>query len=241
MIYSEKVKIGLKNIGKQNKINNIGILEFLENVASYHSDLVGYGANNVFKTGIVWILLDWKLRVIKRPTYGDILTVNTWASGAKKFFTYRDYEIYDDKNNLCAIATSKWALIDINQRKIQRITQEIINPYEQEEKRVFLNEELDKINLPKSFISSIEYKVTRKDIDINNHMHNLCYLDLAYEALPEEVYNQKPFDNVRIMYKKEIQYKDNIKCHYTKQENKHIVVIDSNDGNTLHAIIELSK
>ncbi len=44
----------------------------------------------------------------------------------------------------------------------------------------------------------------RKDIDINKHMHNLYYLDLAYEALPDEIYNKRPFDYVRITYKKEI-------------------------------------
>ena len=36
-------------------------------------------------------------------------------------------------------------------------------------------------------------------------MHNLYYLDLAYEALPEDIYNNKrPFNNVKIVYKKEI-------------------------------------
>ena len=71
MIYTEKVKTALKDIGKDNKIKNRAILEILENVASYHSDLVGYGANDIGKTILSWILLDWKLEVLNRPKYGQ--------------------------------------------------------------------------------------------------------------------------------------------------------------------------
>ena len=75
---------------------------------------------------------------------------------------------------------------------------------------------------------------------MNKHMHNLYYLDLAYEALPEDVYeNERPFNNVRIMYKKEIKLGDTVNCKYTYQNGMHIVVIKSGDDKNLHAIIEL--
>ena len=52
MIYTEKFKIPLKDIGKDNKIKNRAVLEILENIACYHSDLVGYGVNNIKETNI---------------------------------------------------------------------------------------------------------------------------------------------------------------------------------------------
>ncbi len=167
MIYTEKIKTGLKDIGKENKIKNRAILEILENVASYHSDEVGYGANNMEKTKLSWILLDWKLEIIKRPKCGQSLKVNTWGRNMQKFFTYRDYEIYDEANNLCAIATSKWALMNTEEGKITRITEKIINKYRPEERSVFIERKLDKLEVPKESMSSIKYKVLRKDIDLN--------------------------------------------------------------------------
>lgn len=204
MIYKENFKIGLKDIGKNNTIKNRAILEILENIGAYHSDKVKFGANETEETRTGWILLDWNLEVIKRPKYGQTLSVSTWGRDVKKFFTFRDFEIYDEEQNLCAIATSKWALIDIDNRKMVKLTEEIMNRYEPEEKTVFSEEKLGKLKVPNKFLSSIDYKVIRKDIDINNHMHNLYYLDLAYEAMPEEVYEKRPFDKVRITYKKEI-------------------------------------
>ena len=239
MIYKETFKTGLKDIGKDNKIKNRGILEYLENTGAYHSDLAGYGANDRKNTGVSWILLGWKLQVINRPKYGQTLTVNTWGRRMYKFYTYRDFEIFDNEGNKCAIATSKWCLVDIKTRKLSRLTNDIIQKYEPEEKNVFSEEELDKLKLPENFSLEFKYKVIRKDIDINKHLHNLYYLDLAYEALPEEVYEKRPFDNVQIMYKKEIKLGDTVNCKYANVEGKNIIVIESENGETMHAIIQL--
>ena len=239
MIYTEKFKIPLKDIGKDNKIKNRAVLEILENIACYHSDLVGYGVNNIKETKVTWILLDWKLKVINRPTYGQVLTVNTWGKGMNKFFTYRDYEIYDNNNNLCAIATSKWALIDTEKGKMSRLTENTINAYKPEKKTVFEENSLDKVKIPEEFSNTIKYEVIRKDIDINKHMHNLYYLDLAYEALPDEIYNKRPFDYVRITYKKEIKLGEKVNCKYVEQDGKYVIVIKSEDETVIHAIVEL--
>ena len=47
MIYKEKFKTGLKDIDKNNLIKNRAILEIFENIGSYHSDLVKFGANDI--------------------------------------------------------------------------------------------------------------------------------------------------------------------------------------------------
>lgn len=239
MIFSEKFKIELKDIGKENYIKNRAILEILENIGTHHSDLAGYGPNSIETTKVSWVLLDWKLKVLKRPKYGQLLKVNTWGRTKKKAYTYRDFEIYDEQDNLCAIATSKWALININTGKVVRLTDEILEKYQIEEKRVFEDDELGKIDIPKEYKSEITYRIARRDIDINGHMHNLYYLDLAYEALPQEVYEKRPYDNVRIQYKKEVKLGDIVKCKYTFENDKHIITICSEDEETIHTIIIL--
>ncbi len=238
MIFKENFKIGLKDIGKNNKLKNKAILECLEDIGGYHSDIAGYGVNQIEKTQLSWIILEWKLQVKKRPTYGDKLEIHTWARGINKFFTFRDYKIYNKNGELCVIATSKWVLINIANGKLERITDEVMTKYQPEEKQVF-SEELDKVNIPTEFNSKLEYIVTRKDIDLNKHMHNLYYLDLAYETLPEDVYEQRPFSNVRIVYKKEIKLGDKVYCYFTKTGYKNVVVIKSEDNNIVHAVMEL--
>ena len=226
MIYKEKFKMGLKDVWKGKQISNHAILEYLENIAAYHSDQVGYGINTSDETGLTWILLDWKVKVIKRPEYGQ-------------YYAYRDFEIYDENHNLCVIASSKWLLINNKTGKIAKVEQEMADKYQSEFGKSVFQEELEKIKLPENYESSIIYEVKRKDIDIIGHMHNLYYLDIAYEALPEEIYQKRPFNELRINYKKEIKLGESVRCSYTYTENKQIVVIQSEDNKTVHAVIEL--
>ena len=241
MIYKENIKIGLKDVWKKNEVSNKAILEYLEDVAAYHSDSVGYGINTTEITHLTWLLLDWKVKVIKRPQYGQTLDVHTWSREIVKCCAYRDFEIYDSENNLCVIATSKWILVNNKTGKLAKVEQEMGDKYKTEVgKCVFQEESIEKLKEPKSYESSIIYQVKRKDIDIIGHMHNLYYLDLAYEALPEAVYEQRPFDELQIMYKKEIKLGDTVVCKYAKENGKHIVVILSEDEKTLHAIVQLA-
>lgn len=242
MIVEVKRKTGLKDIGKDNLIKNETILEILEDAGGEHSNIAGYGALDIERTGVSWILLDWKVKVIKRPIYAEELTIKTWGRYFQKAYTYRDYEIYNSKGELLIIATSKWALIDINKRNIVRLNEDIRKSYEPEESlKVFEEDTLSKINIPEVYTNEIKYTVGRKDIDINNHMHNTYYLNLAYEAMPEEVYNNRPYNNFRIHYQREIKLGDTVTCKYAYYNNKHVIAITNEKENIINSIIELEK
>lgn len=238
-IYKCKTRIGVSDVGLSNKMTNKAIIKALENAGGKHSESLNVGLNSIEETGLSWILLAWKVKVIHRPKYNEELSVETWGREYNRAFTYRDYKIYDEAGNLCVIATSKWAIIDIKNGKLIEITPAFMEPFQIEEEKVFEEESNLKIKEPKTAISQITYKVQRRDIDINKHVHNLFYLDFAYEALPQEVYEQGECNNIEIMYKTQIKLDDEINCIYTKEDNQNIVTIKSLDNSVLHAIIRL--
>ena len=47
MIIKEDFKMQLKDIGKDNYIKNRAILEIFENIGTHHSDMAGYGPNDI--------------------------------------------------------------------------------------------------------------------------------------------------------------------------------------------------
>ena len=112
--------------------------------------------------------------------------------------------------------------------------------YKPEDEKVFEKDEIDKLKETENLDKYINYEVKRADIDVNKHMHNLNYLKLAYEALPEEVYYSKEKSNVRIMYKHQILLGEKVKCYYNNIDGKDIITVKSQDDSILHAIIELS-
>ena len=240
MIVEREYYVKLSEIGKENKITNKALLGILEDIGGVHSNIAGYGIPTMDKTHLTWILLDWKVQVIRRPNYAEKILARTWSKEGLKYYAYRDFEIYDEQMNLCAIATSKWLLVNSKTGKISRVDSEMAEKYQSEiDKMVFENEEITKMNIPENFENEIIYQVQRRDIDVIGHMHNLYYLDIAYEALPKDIYEERPFDNVRIMYKKETKLGEKVVGKYSNVEGKNVVVIQSEDGKVLHSIIEL--
>ena len=229
----------IRDITTNTNLSNKSILGFFEDIGGFHSDMVGYGLKDIEKTKISWVLLHWKMKVLKRLKYGDTIHVKTWSRGAVRACCYRDYEIYNQNNELCVIGTSKWTLIHLEKGLI-RLTDELLEKYQSEDKAVFGSFTFEKLKEPEESSLTFEYKVQRRDIDINGHMHNLCYLDLAYEALPQNVFENTSFDNVEIMYKTGSYLGDTLKCFYSYNNNEHIVTIKSQDEKTLHAIVKLS-
>ena len=238
-IYETEYTLGFTDINKKILMSNRAIIKVLENVAGMQSEQVGMGLTKIKSTGLSWVLLAWKIHVINRPIYNSKIITKTWARSANKVYTYRDYEIYDEKGNLCVIATSKWTLVDVFTEKLAGVSDGMVNIYEFEDKSVFKEKEIEKLKEPKTELKEIQLDVARNQIDVNNHVHNLCYLDFAYEALPEEVYSQDEFNNIEIMYKKQIKYGSKVKCKYSLENGKNIVAIKSEDEKILHAIVEL--
>lgn len=234
----KKYTLGLTDVGRKNKISNKAIIKMLEDVGGIESEKAGYGLNEIEENHLSWVLLAWKVKVLRRPIYNEEVIARTWARDGNKIFTYRDYEIYDSNGNLCVIATSKWTLVDIRTLKLVGISEEVRSKYTFFNKSVF-EEEIEKLKEPKSVIKENDYKILRSQIDVNRHVHNLYYLDIAYEILPEDIYYGEEKDNIEITYKKQIKLNDDIMCKYTIEDGKDIVTIKSKDNKVLHAIVKL--
>lgn len=234
MIFKHNFEIGLENINKEKEVTNKSLLQYLENSSSKHSESVQDSITDIIDNGVTWVLLEWKLQVIDRPKYGEVLEIYTWIRNSTKLYTYRDFEIYVNGEKK-VIASAKWLLVDKNTLRPLRITDELLSKYEPElDKRVFEELEFEKIIEQEEYKKEIEYPIRKSDIDINNHVHNLNYLDMVYEIL-----DVKELNNVRILYKKEIKYNDRIKVFSLSNSDKNYIKIVDIDNNIVNSLIEL--
>lgn len=231
--------IGARDINSLKELTNTALLSYLEDIACIHSDMVGYGLSDIEKSKKTWILLSWKVKVLQRPKFSDNLKVKTWSRLIDKFYAYRDFEIYDMEGNIIAIATSKWIFIDIESGKIIKISEEVASAYSQENKSVFEESDLEKLKEPNNFITKIDYKITKNMIDINKHLHNTYYMDLAKEVLPDDISFSNETNKFEIMYKHEIKLGEIVKIMYSKIDNTYFVVIKNEEESKVHAIIKL--
>lgn len=239
-IYSYNYKIRYSDIGVDNKITLKAFVDALQEAAIAQSELAGYGITNMPNTHLAWLLLDWKVEIKSYPKLNDNITVKTWPRIFNKLYSYRDFEVLDENNNIIAVASSKWFTIDTKTKKIRKLTPEITNAYGGiTDKKVFEQDFEEKINIPENLKLNFNYTIQRRDLDTNGHVNNLHYINYALETLDADIFNNMTFKNLEIIYKKEIKLKENINCYYSFENNKHIVTIKSNDNSVVHAIIKL--
>ena len=91
-IYSHNLTINYSDVDENNQVTNKGLLRLLQEVAGIHCGLLGYGVNDTPKTGLAWILLNWKLKVFARPKTNTNLLIKTWTRKKTPLFVYRDFE-----------------------------------------------------------------------------------------------------------------------------------------------------
>ena len=146
MIYREKYKVELEDIGMHNRISNKRIITIMEDVAAAHSDSVGYGVKEVGQTNCAWVLLDWKIKVVNRPEYNTHIEAFTWSRKSDKLCAYRDFELRDNNGNVCALGTSRWLYMNLIRRRPVVLNQQMNEIYDTEEGKMVFDEEICKID-----------------------------------------------------------------------------------------------
>lgn len=180
---------------------------------------------------ISWVLIRKTLKINRLPNLRERVRVVTYPVTFQRFFTYRDYRIYDESGELIASATSHWLLMDTKTRKMTRIP-EFIMEYE---KKMPASEDclpMKKTKMPKFEKAdfSKKFHVGWHDLDFNNHLGNVTYIQWMIEALDDEVLQNKMPVEIELLYKLEGVWKDEIASEVQKTE----------DGSFLHRLVRIS-
>lgn len=236
--YTRKEEIKYLDVDKNNRLTNKAIINILQNVAGAHAENIGDGLNSKHITHTAWLILNWKIQVFDRPKYQDVLNINTWVNKVEKCYLWREFEVYCNKK-LVTKASSKWVLINVDSKRITKVLPEVIEKYNANGKSIFDEKMEEKLKEPEYLELTYKDTIERSKIDTNNHLNNLYYLDYAMESLPEDIYQEANFNNIEIMYKIAVKYKDKIKCFYAKEEDKHVIVIKSENLEHIHSIIKM--
>lgn len=175
-------------------------------------------------------MTDWKIQIKKYPVYNDKIVAKTWSQKVTQVFNvFRDFELYAS-GRIAAIGTTRWVALDLETSRLCKIEPSLIERYEPEDKAVFEDSKLEKIPVPEKFDSETLLQIRRSDIDFNDHVHNLTYIDYAMEALPNDIYAKQNFKELRITYKNPVKAGEKITAKYACLSDSHIVFVYNSDG-----------
>lgn len=181
---------------------------------------------------LVWVITQNEIEISRLPHYNEVITIKTEATDYNSFFTYRDFEIRDQENNILVTAQTTFTLINLDNRKIVRIPQEVIDDYDvvaQNKKAVRkrLPNKLDNIS------QNDQYRVEFLDIDNNGHVNNTIYLKWLTNSLGKQWFEQYQLKHISIKYDKEIMFGDEVDVF---SDLSRVYSTDERPFSTLHVI-----
>lgn len=172
--------------------------------SSYHSDSLGVGVKELRMKNYGWMLNRWRVKIYRYPVVKEKIVVETWTSSFDKFYATREFKIYDVNNNEIGKATTLWIFLDINKKRPIRIPKEFNQIYNIVDERLLHDFYDFSPDFP--IEKTIDFHVRKSDIDYNNHVNNVKYLNWILEPVPDSIESNCILSEFDILYKREVTY-----------------------------------
>lgn len=153
-------------------------LLWIESEPSFRDFLVG---NN---RGI--FIVSRQVDIVRLPAYGEKITVKTNIFACKSFLGYRNTVLYGEDGQPCLLTWSVGAFVNRDTGSLARLPQSEIDRLTIEDKidMEYLDKKIILPDMPGKRLEAVA--VRRNDIDMNRHMNNAKYIEVALEFLPED-------------------------------------------------------
>lgn len=227
MIFTPRIS----EIDTNDKLKITAFLDYLQHIAYKHADQLGVGHRQIFHKGLTWLLLRYTVEISRYPTLDEKIKVTSWvAESNNPKYTLREFEVFDEKNEIICHATTSWLLFDYRKRK--PVDFKDYWPNFSAETRRALNYDFPGIELPEKIDAKTELKVRKQDLDINQHVNHVAHIHWIMENLPAKVVEKYKFEKLEISYKEQGFHGDDILVETELQKSK---------DNTIKAIHLITK
>lgn len=184
--YAHKYLVGYSDVDSNNKMRLSRIVDMLQNVATWHSNSIGYGTSKMMELKWGWLVLAWKIKVLEYPVADEEIEIRTWSKPQRGLHAYRAFEIVDNNNKTLVLAESSWILYDLENKKPLRLPTEMMEKYGAIDRNA-LEDGISKFKDEKIEGEKLEITVMKRDIDTNHHVNNAKYIEFFEEILPNDV------------------------------------------------------
>lgn len=212
------------------------LLDYFQDCSTFHSEDIGLGVDYLKKQHMVWVMSSWQIVVDRYPVLGETVTVGTLPYDFKGFIGYRNFLMTDVEGRRLACANTIWSLIDTENARPVRATEEMLKKYVLEPKL-----EMDyaprRIQVLDEGEKGETVQIRAHHLDTNHHVNNGQYVRIAMDSLPKKCRIRQ----LRAEYKKQV-YLNDVLIPYVSctQDGKYIVVLKDKEEN-ICCIVELQE
>ena len=176
----------------------VALCHYLQETAGGHARALDFAVDQLRERGLTWMLVRLRLEITSLPSWREDIEVETWPSGLYGLFAARDYLLRNDRGDVTGRATSAWLLIDLERRRPVRPTTDLLT-FPLPEREGALPFASARLPAPQNE-ASFERTVHWTDIDLNEHVNNVRYVEWGLNTIPEDVLRTKQLRKLSVDY-----------------------------------------
>ena len=234
-MYSFDSRVRYSEVDVNRELTLTGIINYLQDCSTFQSEDLSLGLDYLERCNRAWWLSSWQIIIERKPRFGEEIVISTWPYDFKGMYGYRNFTIQDKAGNYLVKANSIWFLFDTAAGRQVKVQEHDIRGYGTgEEKKLEMEYAPRRIVLPTAYEEGEPIAVAVHHIDTNHHVNNAMYVEIAREALTEDVRIRE----LRVEYKKAAVLGDLIYPRISRQDGEYTVALCDEDG-TPYAVIWL--
>ena len=206
------------------------LFTLLQEASIAHTTELGMGREMTLDRGLLWIVTLQRANITRLPVYDETVVLKSWPGKTMHLLFPRYYRIEDEHGNTLVEASALWALMDEKTRRVVFPEQ-----YGIRIRGVHTGKEIAlpaaPVRLP--FENERRFTVPYSYIDLNGHMNNTRYFDLAEDSIPDAA-EGRALRSVCVEYNSEARRGEELTIRWGQEENDRYFV-----GETSHTVFRL--
>lgn len=191
------------------------LFTFTQEAAIHHTEILGAGREKTLDRGFLWVVTMQHAEIDRLPEYDEEITLTSWAGETMHVMFPRYFEITDKDGRSIVRGSAIWMLMDINTRKMIFPDAEGISV---KGTRTGTEYPLPTPVKPQDTDSTMEFTVPYSYSDINGHLTNTKYFDIAQDITSLSAKGRIP-KYVSVEYSGEARRGDSFRIAYCEDGN----------------------
>ncbi|MEM8909996.1 MAG: acyl-ACP thioesterase domain-containing protein [Bacteroidota bacterium] len=218
--YEERYAIRTYEIDSSQRITIPALVTLMQETAMQQVIKLNVSLWDLEALNMSWVMMRMQLKITQLPRLGQTLRITTNPAGFEKFFTYRDYRVYNEQDELIATAASTWLMMDTVKRRMTRIPAFILK-YEPPTDLPFLPRPYNKLlPIQTPYQRQTDFKVNWHDLDFNEHLSNVSYIRWMVESMEDDFLRRGQLRQLDLFFRSEALWKDDIVSEIQEQPDR---------------------
>lgn len=214
-VWKQKYKVLNKDVNMFQDLRTSRLMELLQEACIAHTEALGMGRDKTLDKGILWVVLQQTMRIKRMPVYDDEIIIESWPGNTMHVLFPRFFDILDTQGNIMLEGSYLWTLIDAKTRKMVFADQYGIDiPGDTTKQSIDIPKPIHRMETNQNRLFTVPFSYC----DLNGHMNNTKYFDLAEDTITA-IAKRKKLTSITTEYASEVRFNETIKISWKEEEN----------------------